>query len=103
MNFGMEDSVFVPFYGVPAATVPSLSRFARLGRAKVVPVITRMTRHGYQVEVMPAWERFGSGDSVVETALMNQHLQSYIDTMPDQYFWVHKRFKDRPPGTPPVY
>ena len=48
MNFGPEESIFVPFYGVPAATVPSLSRFARLGRAKVVPVVTRMRRGGYE-------------------------------------------------------
>lgn len=103
MNFGLEDSVFVPFYGVSAATVPSLSRFARLGRAKVVPVITRLTRQGYEVQVMPAWQGFGSDDAVADTARMNQHLQTYIDSMPDQYFWVHKRFKNRPPGVPPVY
>ena len=58
MNFGPEESIFVPFYGVPAATVPSLSRFARLGRAKVVPVTTRMTRAGYEVRVLPAWDGF---------------------------------------------
>ena len=103
MNFGVEDSVFVPFYGVPAATVPSLSRFARLGRAKVVPVISRMTPQGYEVQVMPAWPGFGSDDAASDTARMNQYLQTYIDTMPDQYFWVHKRFKDRPVGVPPVY
>ena len=103
MNFGPEDSVFVPFYGVSAATVPSLSRFAKLGRAKVVPVVTRMTRQGYEVQVMPAWPDFPSDDVVADTALMNLRLQSFIDTMPDQYFWVHKRFKDRPPGVPAVY
>jgi KDO2-lipid IV(A) lauroyltransferase len=103
MNFGPEESVFVPFYGVPAATVPSLSRFAKLGRAKVVPVITRMTAKGYSVEVMPAWPAFPTDDVVADTALMNLRLQSFIDTMPDQYFWVHKRFKDRPPGVPGVY
>jgi KDO2-lipid IV(A) lauroyltransferase len=103
MNFGVEDSVFVPFYGVTAATVPSLSRFAKLGRAKVVPVITRMTPTGYAVEVMPTWQGFPSDDLVADTALMNQRLQSYIDTMPDQYFWVHKRFKDRPAGVLGVY
>lgn len=103
MNFGPEDSVFVPFYGVSAATVPSLSRFAKLGRAKVVPVVTRMTRRGYEVQVMPAWPGFPSDDVVADTALMNLRLQSFIDTMPDQYFWVHKRFKDRPPGAPVVY
>jgi len=103
MNYGPQESVFVPFYGVAAATVPSLSRFARLARAKVVPVITRMTSQGYEVQVMPAWADFPSDDMLADTALMNQRLQSFIDTMPDQYFWVHKRFKDRPPGVPGVY
>ncbi len=103
MNFGPEDSVFVPFYGVQAATVPSLSRFARLGRAKVVPVVTRMTRQGYEVQIMPSWSAFPSDDAAADTARMNLCLQSFIDTMPDQYFWVHKRFKDRPPGDAAVY
>ena len=103
MNYGPDESVFVPFYGVPAATVTSLSRFARLGRAKVVPAIVRMTRQGYDVQFMPHWEGFPSSDLIADTALMNLRLQSYIDTMPDQYFWVHKRFKDRPPGQPAVY
>lgn len=103
MSFGAEDSLFVPFYGVPTATVPSLSRFARLGRAKVVPVVSRLVRDGYDVEVSPAWVDFPSDDVAADTALMNQRLQAYIDTMPSQYYWVHKRFKDRPPGAPSVY
>lgn len=103
MDFGAQDSVFVPFYGVPAATVPSLSRFARLGHAKVVPVITRMTASGYEVQVLPHWQNFPTDDALADTALMNQRLQTYIDAMPDQYFWVHKRFKDRPAGLPAVY
>jgi len=103
MNFGPHESVFVPFYGVSAATVPSLSRFARLGRAKVVPVITRMTATGYTVEVLPAWENFPTDDVQADTALMNLRLQGYIDRMPEQYYWVHKRFKDRPAGEADVY
>jgi KDO2-lipid IV(A) lauroyltransferase len=103
MNFGAEDSIFVPFYGVPAATVPSLSRFARLGRAKVVPLITRLTPAGYEVRVLESWAAFPSKDIVADTALMNQRLQGYIDEMPSQYYWVHKRFKTRPPGAPKVY
>jgi len=98
MNFGPEESIFVPFYGVAAATVPSLSRFAKLGRAKVVPVTTRMTKEGYEVQVWPAWDGFPSEDIVADTALMNARLQGYIDPMPDQYYWVHKRFKSRPEG-----
>jgi len=103
MNFGAEDSIFVPFYGVPAATVPSLSRFARLGKAKVVPLITRLTPSGYEVRVLEAWSGFPSKDVVADTALMNQRLQGWIDEMPSQYYWVHKRFKTRPPGEAGVY
>jgi KDO2-lipid IV(A) lauroyltransferase len=103
MNFGPEDSVFVPFYGVSAATVPSLSRFARLSRAKVVPLLCRMTADGYAIEILPAWQDFPSADAVADTALMNLRLQSYIDSMPTQYYWVHKRFKDRPAGEAPPY
>jgi KDO2-lipid IV(A) lauroyltransferase len=103
MNFGPEDSVFVPFYGVAACTVPSLSRFSRLSRAKVVPLLSRMTNDGYDVEVLPAWQDFPTADAIADTALMNLRLQSYIDSMPAQYYWVHKRFKDRPNGEAPPY
>jgi KDO2-lipid IV(A) lauroyltransferase len=103
MNFGPEESLFVPFYGVPAATVPSLPRFARLGRAKVVPVVARMTPRGYDVTVLPAWTDYPTRDVEADTALMNRRLQGYIDAMPDQYYWVHKRFKSRPDGWPELY
>lgn len=103
MNFGPQESVFVPFYGVSAATVPSLSRFARLSRAKVVPVITRMTPDGYAVQVLPAWENFPTGDLLADTALMNRRLETFINAQPAQYYWVHKRFKSRPDGEMSVY
>lgn len=103
MNFGPHESVFVPFCGVPAATVPSLSRFARLGRAQVVPVLSRLTKTGYTVEMLPPWADFPTEDSQADTILMNQRLEGYIATMPAQYYWVHKRFKDRPLGEPAVY
>lgn len=103
MNFGPEESIFVPFYGIPAATVPSLSRFARLGRAKVVPVVTKLTPTGYEVRVLDAWPGFPTSDVEADTALMNLRLQEWIDEMPAQYYWVHKRFKTRPPGEPGVY
>jgi KDO2-lipid IV(A) lauroyltransferase len=103
MNFGANESIFVPFYGEPAATVPSLSRFAKLGRARVVPVITRMTPRGYEVVVHPAWTDFPTDDITADTATMNLRLQDFIETMPAQYFWVHKRFKTRPEGAPELY
>ncbi|MCZ8253622.1 MAG: lipid A biosynthesis acyltransferase [Hylemonella sp.] len=103
MNFGPEESIFVPFYGVQAATVPSLPRFARLGRAKVVPVTARITPTGYDIEVHPAWNDYPSADVEADTAYMNRWLEGVIDTMPSQYYWVHKRFKTRPPGEPSIY
>ena len=103
MNFGPSESIFVPFYGEPAATVPSLSRFAKLGRARVVPVITRMTDMGYEVVVHSAWNDFPTDDAAADTAIMNQRLEVFINAMPAQYFWVHKRFKTRPPGSPELY
>lgn len=103
MNFGAEDSIFVPFYGVQAATLPSLPRFARLCRAKVVPLITKLTAQGYEVRVLPSWDNYPTEDIVADTTLMNQRLETYINEMPEQYYWVHKRFKSRPPGEPGVY
>ncbi|MGJ7508456.1 LpxL/LpxP family acyltransferase [Variovorax sp. GT1P44] len=103
MDFGRDQTVFVPFYGVQAATVPSLSRFARLGRAKVVPVVSKLTKDGYEIEVLAAWQNFPTDDVIADTTLMNQRLQGYIDTMPSQYYWVHRRFKTRPEGDPSIY
>lgn len=103
MNFGPEESIFVPFFGIDSATVPSLSRFARLGRAKVVPVVTRLVPEGYEVQVLPAWQDFPGDDLAADTARMNRELEGYIGTMPEQYYWVHKRFKTRPAGQPPLY
>ena len=103
MDFGPGESIFVPFYGVPTATVPSLPRFARLGRAKVIGMYTRLTPIGYVAEITPAWEGYPSEDVEADTAQMNLRLQTYIDTMPGQYYWVHKRFKTRPAGEPSVY
>lgn len=103
MNYEPLDSVFVPFYGVTAATVPSLSRVARLGRAKVIAMITRITPEGYEVEITPAWPDFPTQDLVADTVQMNQRLEAYIDVSPAQYYWVHKRFKDQPEGVAPPY
>ncbi|MDR2852582.1 MAG: lysophospholipid acyltransferase family protein [Burkholderiaceae bacterium] len=103
MDFGPSHSVFAPFFGVQAATVPSLSRFASLGHAKVMPVRTRLTRTGYEIELFPIWEDFPSGDDESDAALMNRRLEAWIREMPEQYYWVHRRFKTRPPGQPSVY
>ena len=103
MDLGPEDSVFVDFMGVPAATVTSLPRFAKLGRAQVVPMLTRMTPQGYTIEVLPAWADFPSGDLRLDTERMNVRLAEWIARQPSQYYWVHKRFKTRPEGQPSLY
>jgi KDO2-lipid IV(A) lauroyltransferase len=103
MSFGVKGAVFVPFFGVPAATVPSLSRFASLAKASVLPVVARLTKQGYNVEVGEAWPNFPTPDLAQDTLRMNQMLEGYIKTMPAQYYWVHRRFKDRPPGAAAVY
>jgi KDO2-lipid IV(A) lauroyltransferase len=103
MDLGPRESVFVPFFGISTATVPSLARFAKLGRARVVPVVTRLTREGYEAHVHPAWANYPSDDPVADTARMNRELEGYIRAMPEQYYWVHKRFKTRPPGEAGFY
>ncbi len=103
MDFNRDESIFVPFMGVQAATVPSLSRLARVAGARVVPVVTRMTPKGYTIEVHPPLAQFPTEDLVADTTRMNELLAGFIRTMPEQYHWVHRRFKTRPEGEPGVY
>ena len=103
MDFGATGAVFVPFFGTLAATVPSLARFARLGGAQVVPMVTRLTATGYEVRVFPAWDHFPTKDAQLDTVRMNTELEGYIRAMPQQYYWVHKRFKTRPEGQSQLY
>ena len=103
MDFNRGESIFVPFMGVQAATVPSLSRLARVAGARVVPVVTRMTPTGYTLEVHAPLDHFPTEDLVADTTRMNDLLADCIRTMPEQYHWVHRRFKTRPEGEPGVY
>lgn len=103
MDHGMRDAAFVPFFGVQTATLMSLSRLARLGRARVVPVVSRLTREGYEVTVMSPWANYPTDDAEADTAVMNRYLETYIRQTPEQYYWVHKRFKTRPGSEPSFY
>jgi Kdo2-lipid IVA lauroyltransferase/acyltransferase len=104
-DFGAEESIFVPFFNVPAATVPVLARFAKISGAAVVPCVTEQlpAARGYVVRFYPAWENFPSGDVAVDTRRMNAFIEERALEMPAQYFWIHKRFRTRPPGTPNPY
>jgi len=103
MDFGPDESLFVPFMGVTAATVPSLSRFARLGRAQVLTLVTRMTPQGYEITLHEAWDNFPTVNLFDDTLRMNAELAEHIRATPSQYYWVHKRFKTRPVGEASVY
>ncbi len=103
MDFGRHGAEFVPFFGVNAATVTSLSRFARLCKANVMTLSNRMTPDGYEVNFSSPWSDFPSRDAILDTARMNRELEALVLQAPDQYYWVHKRFKTRPPGEPSYY
>lgn len=102
-DFGRRESIFVPFFGVQAATIPALSRLARLTGAAVLPVIVFQCRDGYNIEVQPPWEGFPGASVEEDTAFMNRFIESQVLRMPEQYFWLHKRFKTRPPGEQRFY
>ncbi|WP_042881070.1 lipid A biosynthesis lauroyl acyltransferase [Cupriavidus necator] len=105
MDFGERDSAFVPFFGVPALTLTSVSRLARASGATVVPIYTEMLPgyKGYVVHVLPAWEHY-PGDSVLEdTRRMNAFFEDCIRPRVSEYYWVHRRFKNRPQGEASIY
>jgi Kdo2-lipid IVA lauroyltransferase/acyltransferase len=103
MDFGSHGAEFVPFFGVNAATVTSLSRFSRLCKARVITLSNRMTAGGYEVNFSSPWTDFPSRDARLDTERMNRELQALVLAAPDQYYWVHKRFKTRPAGERSVY
>ena len=105
MDFGLRDAAFVPFFGQPAATLLAPSRMARSLNMVVQPLVVEMMPRGqgYRVRFMPAWTGWPTADPAADAAAMNTFIEAQIRTMPAQYFWVHKRFKTRPEGAPPVY
>lgn len=104
-DYGARDAIFVPFFGVPAATITGLSRLARLGDARVVPCIAHMLKggQGYVLSIGEPWADFPGGDIEADTLRMNQAIERFVLAMPAQYYWVHKRFKTRPPGGQRIY
>jgi KDO2-lipid IV(A) lauroyltransferase len=102
---GVKDGAFIPFFGVPAATMTSLPRIAQMTGAKVVPSITRVLpgSEGYVLTFYPLWENYPSGDDIADARRMNAFIEDRIREMPEQYFWLHKRFKTRPEGETKFY
>jgi len=105
MDFGERDAAFVPFFGVPCATLLAPSRMARALNMVVQPVVAEMLPggEGYRVRFLQAWTHFPSDDALADTAAMNRWIEEEIRRNPAQYLWVHKRFKTRPAGEPSLY
>ena len=103
MDFGAKDAVFVDFFGVKTATVTAMSRLAKITGAKVIPLVTRQTADGYEARFYPAWDDFPTDNPEADARRLNAFIEERVVEMPDQYFWVHKRFKTRPPGEPSPY
>jgi KDO2-lipid IV(A) lauroyltransferase len=105
MDFGARDAVFVPFFGVAAATVDAVPRLAKLTGASVVPVLIEQKTPGesYAIRFLPPWKDYPGGDFRADTARMNSFIEECVKAMPEQYYWVHKRFKTRPPGENKFY
>jgi KDO2-lipid IV(A) lauroyltransferase len=100
-----KDSVFVPFFGVPAATISATHHLARMSGAVVIPFFHRRLPDGkgYALRLGAPLENFPSADVLTDTARVNACIEQMVREAPEQYLWVHKRFKSRPEGLPPVY
>jgi KDO2-lipid IV(A) lauroyltransferase len=105
MDFGLQDAAFVPFFGVPAATLLAPARMARMLNMVVQPVITELLPNGlgWRVRFLPPLAGFPTADAEADTAALNRFIEREILKQPAQYLWVHKRFKTRPPGQPSFY
>lgn len=105
MDFGIKDAAFVPFFGVPAATLLAPSRMAKLLGMVVQPVIAELLPggEGYRVHFLPPLENFPTDDPEADALRMNQFIEAQIRTRLPQYLWVHKRFKTRPAGQASLY
>ena len=93
-----KSAVLAPFFGEPALTGTALGRLARISGAPVVPWFTRRLENGrYRVELLPALENFPDGSPEEEAARINALIEQQVHKAPEQYYWIHRRFKRRPP------
>ncbi|MFZ0923065.1 MAG: lysophospholipid acyltransferase family protein, partial [Candidatus Acidiferrales bacterium] len=108
-NTSVDEGVFVNFFGIPAATTTGLVRMARHTGAAVVPGFLfwddAMRKYRLRFEPAVAMRRTEdeTGDIRENTARCNKVIEDYIRTHPNQWLWVHKRWKNRPPGEPSLY
>lgn len=105
MDFGAAEAAFVPFFGVPAATLLAPSKMARSLKMTVQPVVAELLPggRGYRVRYLDPWTDWPGDDPVADAARMNAWIETEVRRNPAQYLWMHKRFKTRPPGEPGLY
>jgi len=104
-DFGRDQAVFAPFFGIEAATLVSTSRLAKMGRAKPVGIAHYRDpiTHRYRIVISPVDTAFPTGDDYEDAVIINTMLEKAIRMQPEQYMWVHRRFKTRPEGEPSLY
>ncbi len=103
-DFGPKVSVFAPFFGVEAATVSITGRLAKMTGSVPLPVsISRTADNKYQLEFFPPLTDYPSGDDIADATRINEVLEKVIRMHPDQYMWMHRRFKTRPEGEASLY
>lgn len=99
-----KDSVFAPFFGIAAATITATHHLARLSGAAVIPFFHRRdAAGGYTLRLEAALADFPGDDAAADTARVNACIEQMVREAPEQYLWVHKRFKTRPPGAAAIY
>lgn len=98
-----KDTVFVPFFGMPAATITATHEFARITGCAVVPYFHRREGDRYILRVAPPLENFPSEDVVADTARVNAAIEQMVREAPAQYLWIHRRFKRQPGGRSRFY
>ena len=98
-----KESVFAPFFGIPASTITATHHLARLSGACVIPFFHKRTEDGYAIRLEAPLDHFPSADVVADTARINACIERMVREAPMQYLWLHKRFKTRPPGQPGAY
>ncbi len=104
-DFGRERNVFAPFFGIPTATITASARLAKSSGAAVLPYYPerKADGSGYLLRIEPPLENFPSGDDLADATAINASIEKFVRKHPDQYMWVHKRFKTRPPGEAAFY
>lgn len=104
-DYGAKQSIFVPLFGIEAATVTATSKFAKLGKAQVVPFTQQRLADGsgYKLVIHPPLNDFPGESDEADCLRINQWVERAICECPEQYLWAHRRFKTRPPGEPKLY